>query len=216
MHIARSLAIVAAAVSLAGISACSVAADFSPRVVERAGYLDLGGFGLAAEKIDATFGLEPDFQDWEEVKEANCSEVAAGGSNYWAPNTARDLPTESAQEVALLAWAASITRGCPRELKSWEWAPEEEEAFARIEPGWRGWLTSGESVDSHLPSTPIPIPAAPPKVDDFSYEEWYDRWEQDAPTIPGGEGYAVYCEDGTISYSGGIQGACSWHGGVAD
>ncbi len=29
-----------------------------------------------------------------------------------------------------------------------------------------------------------------------------------------GNGYTVYCEDGTISKSGGIQGACSHHGGV--
>jgi hypothetical protein len=33
--------------------------------------------------------------------------------------------------------------------------------------------------------------------------------------IQGGTGYDVYCVDGTISHSGGIQGACSWHGGVA-
>jgi hypothetical protein len=30
-----------------------------------------------------------------------------------------------------------------------------------------------------------------------------------------GNGYAVICADGTISDSGGIQGACSYHGGVA-
>ena len=29
-----------------------------------------------------------------------------------------------------------------------------------------------------------------------------------------GNGYTVYCEDGTVSKSGGIQGACSHHGGV--
>lgn len=33
--------------------------------------------------------------------------------------------------------------------------------------------------------------------------------------IPGGNGYPVVCADGTISNSGGIQGACSHHGGVA-
>jgi hypothetical protein len=30
-----------------------------------------------------------------------------------------------------------------------------------------------------------------------------------------GTGYPVMCVDGTISYSGSHQGACSWHGGVA-
>ena len=33
--------------------------------------------------------------------------------------------------------------------------------------------------------------------------------------IPGGSGSPVMCNDGTLSYSGGIQGACSWHGGEA-
>jgi hypothetical protein len=34
-------------------------------------------------------------------------------------------------------------------------------------------------------------------------------------TLPSGNGYPVMCADGTMSDSGGIQGACSWHGGVA-
>jgi hypothetical protein len=36
-----------------------------------------------------------------------------------------------------------------------------------------------------------------------------------APTIGSGNSYAVTCADGTISDSGGIQGACSYHGGVS-
>jgi hypothetical protein len=41
-----------------------------------------------------------------------------------------------------------------------------------------------------------------------------------SPTYPApttdypGRGSTVTCADGTISHSGGIQGACSWHGGV--
>ena len=42
-----------------------------------------------------------------------------------------------------------------------------------------------------------------------------------SPTVPGGptipypgRGYPVVCADGWISHSGGIQGACSHHGGV--
>jgi hypothetical protein len=37
-----------------------------------------------------------------------------------------------------------------------------------------------------------------------------------SPTVlPPGNGYPVRCNDGSISTSGGIQGACSHHGGVA-
>jgi hypothetical protein len=34
------------------------------------------------------------------------------------------------------------------------------------------------------------------------------------PNYPNGHGYTVQCADGTYSQSGGIQGACSHHGGV--
>jgi hypothetical protein len=34
------------------------------------------------------------------------------------------------------------------------------------------------------------------------------------PNFENGSGYVVQCEDGTWSHSGGIQGACSWHGGI--
>jgi len=34
------------------------------------------------------------------------------------------------------------------------------------------------------------------------------------PPSNSGGGYSVTCNDGTTSYSGGKQGACSWHGGV--
>jgi hypothetical protein len=54
------------------------------------------------------------------------------------------------------------------------------------------------------PTTPAPAPTAP---------------SQPAPTGPvipnPGRGYPVRCNDGSISNSGGIQGACSHHGGVA-
>lgn len=40
-----------------------------------------------------------------------------------------------------------------------------------------------------------------------------DTW---TPVIGDGNGYSVFCNDGSISNSGGIQGACSHHGGVAD
>lgn len=57
----------------------------------------------------------------------------------------------------------------------------------------------------------------------FATTDWVDITP--APTLPTlppdpgvigpGNGYPVICNDGSISNSGGIQGACSWHGGVA-
>ncbi|MEA2167082.1 MAG: hypothetical protein QOF76_382 [Solirubrobacteraceae bacterium] len=37
----------------------------------------------------------------------------------------------------------------------------------------------------------------------------------DPTVLPPGNGYPVVCADGSVSTSGGIQGACSHHGGVA-
>lgn len=47
-------------------------------------------------------------------------------------------------------------------------------------------------------SAPSPTPAPGPTI----------------PNYPNGKGYPVECSDGTWSQSGGIQGACSHHGGV--
>jgi hypothetical protein len=36
------------------------------------------------------------------------------------------------------------------------------------------------------------------------------------PNFPNGNGYIVQCSDGEWSHSGGLSGACSWHGGETD
>lgn len=66
--------------------------------------------------------------------------------------------------------------------------------------------------------------------DDYSDEDYGGYSDDDAysdddyggtppgeniPNYDNGRGYRVQCEDGTYSQSGGIQGACSHHGGVA-
>jgi hypothetical protein len=68
-------------------------------------------------------------------------------------------------------------------------------------------------------SAPEPPPAyedAPPAYDEDIPEEPATAPGENIPNYENGRGYRVQCEDGTYSQSGGIQGACSWHGGVAD
>lgn len=51
--------------------------------------------------------------------------------------------------------------------------------------------------------------------DDYGYEPSHGYGGQPTTEDFGsGNGYVVECEDGTLSDSGGIQGACSHHGGV--
>lgn len=51
--------------------------------------------------------------------------------------------------------------------------------------------------------------------DEYGYEPSYGyRGHPTTEDFGSGNGYIVECEDGTMSDSGGIQGACSHHGGV--
>lgn len=72
--------------------------------------------------------------------------------------------------------------------------------------GRRKFAASGIK-DVTKPVAPTPtIPPPPVYVPPPTYTP---------PTVDyPGTGYPVMCADGTLSYSGGIQGACSWHGGV--
>jgi hypothetical protein len=63
------------------------------------------------------------------------------------------------------------------------------------------------------PSEPDPdftVPDTGPSVPDTSSTPP----GEDIPNYPNGRGDRVPCADGTYSHSGGIQGACSYHGGV--
>jgi hypothetical protein len=60
-------------------------------------------------------------------------------------------------------------------------------------------------------TTPAPSDSSPPSSgDDPNFCDTHDC----IPNYPNGNGYTVQCADGTYSDSGGIQGACSHHGGV--
>jgi hypothetical protein len=66
-----------------------------------------------------------------------------------------------------------------------------------------------ETAPSDLPpAVAPPSPAAGTGTDDFC------ATHDCIPNYPDGNGSTVQCSDGSFSHSGGIQGACSHHGGV--
>jgi hypothetical protein len=76
-----------------------------------------------------------------------------------------------------------------------------------------------------IDSTPLPsdgAPSSPPPSSDYgapsdstpSSPDFCDTHDC-IPNYPNGNGSTVQCNDGSFSQSGGIQGACSHHGGVA-
>jgi len=85
---------------------------------------------------------------------------------------------------------------------------------------------SGGDVTRYVSDCPLPTDdyvVDPPSdyeyPDDYepdyesSYSDFCDAHDC-IPNFDNGNGYLVQCEDGSWSHSGGIQGACSWHGGV--
>jgi hypothetical protein len=70
------------------------------------------------------------------------------------------------------------------------------------------WTDGGESSDSPPSETTSPTPSySAPDTSSTPPGE-------NIPNYDNGNGYRVHCADGTYSHSGGIQGACSHHGGV--
>jgi hypothetical protein len=70
--------------------------------------------------------------------------------------------------------------------------------------------SSGDSSSSASPNSPASSEAPARSVPDTSSTPPGGN----IPNYDNGNGYRVQCDDGTYSHSGGIQGACSHHGGI--
>ena len=84
--------------------------------------------------------------------------------------------------------------------------------FASQEPVFQAVVDSieGGCASASSAAPPAPPPPEPPPVESASFCDTHlciDNFDE-------GNGYPVQCNDGMWSQSGGIQGACSYHGGV--
>jgi hypothetical protein len=79
-----------------------------------------------------------------------------------------------------------------------------------------GYVPPDEYEPEYAP--PDDYDYTPPDDYDYTPPDDYDYTPpgENIPNYDNGRGYRVQCADGTYSHSGGIQGACSHHGGVAD
>jgi hypothetical protein len=78
------------------------------------------------------------------------------------------------------------------------------------EPPSRSYRPPSPSYEPPSPSYEPPSPSYEPPSSDLPTPG------ANIPNYENGRGYRVQCNDGMYSRSGGIQGACSGHGGVAD
>jgi hypothetical protein len=74
----------------------------------------------------------------------------------------------------------------------------------------------GDGAQSEAPSAPYGDGGSGAPNDTSGYDGGSDFCDTHdcIPNYPSGNGSTVQCADGTYSHSGGIQGACSHHGGV--
>ena len=147
----------------------------------------LGSFGLMAAKleVDYQFGATP--EAWLDIAEKNCMEMEGDEYSYWSFQK-DGLPEEAWVRV----WGASLFGTCRSKFPHYSRDAAERRAF---------WGAEAEiPISTEWGVAPARMTAS------FS------------PNSPGTSnprsGSMVTCKDGWVSFSGGKQGACSWHGGV--
>lgn len=136
----------------------------------------------------------------EQVRIADARVVRARSGGYRAAIAELGLTNETGW------WAVSVLSGKPT-----------DEGAVRIETFTGLHLCEGGVCQADVTDDSAYSDAGGSESYDYgdgSYD--YEYGPDTTEEYGSGSGYSVMCEDGTMSDSGGIQGACSWHGGVAD
>lgn len=164
----------------------------------------LGEMGTAIAKLEEQFDFRSTEREWVEILNKNCNQLAEDSDyEYWSFDTKSDsgLFTSVREDSYLLTWAVAVVYMCPELFpKAASWDEEYATIIVRSSeersaPGYgtapSAWTVSGKQQLINLQS---PRPSSGEN--------------------PASGGSRVVCKDGWVSYSGGKQGACSWHGGV--
>lgn len=155
-------------------------------------------------------GVAITLTEWQDLSDYICSDLAAGGSGRWLNDAGRTAPAEVQQELADLNLDGATLSQCS------DLEPE-------LPPG--AYSTSNISADLPL------LQSVAVMEDGYEYEQLLSEYEADLmaygrqydvdvsgllPSSTGstGSGYRTVCADGSVSNSGGRQGACSHHGGL--
>jgi hypothetical protein len=125
-------------------SADPVAGSFAPTPSPSPlSYAELGEFGRWARTIDELYGLEPDFQDWNDAAEANCDLQREGDTeSVYVPDAAVALaedPSGSMRPIGGRIWAAAVLTRCPDLLNTPPVRTQVDQKLAGldwVEPDW--------------------------------------------------------------------------------
>ena len=161
-----------------------------------------------SEKLGAAL----DASEWRNLSSIICSNLAAGGSGLYLSKTAAALPAKDQWKLTDLYLDAAVEGTC--------------ESAQKPPPSVGMSYTSNMQVDVYTDLTSSQM------AEDREYQQLLIQYITDVRTygrtyrvdvshlvaaVPGGSGasgHNVTCADGSVSSSGGKQGACSHHGGV--
>lgn len=183
----------------------------------------------SAEQLVRNFYADLNLRDfaaaWDRLTPA--ARAALGPYDTWRRGYDQTLSSEPGGLVAMVSGNASTVRFTLRATDLDACARHVRQRFAmtwwltRAGGRWRLGRADSSKITGHPPANKVADCSAPP--DDVDVPEDLDVPDDvEDPCItscdsggPRGNGYAVRCADGEISHSGGIQGACSHHGGLA-
>lgn len=162
----------------------------------------------------ATFGLEIESQQWQDLSDYICDDLAKGGAGLWTTPDSQSLSPEDQYTISVLNLDGAILSSCPegQGLSEWKSNYYGSPLSAR--------LAYSESLELQARSLEYQKLLTRYNQQLIEYGRKYNvdtspllAYSQSGGTTSGG-GYSVTCRDGTISESGGKSGACSHHGGV--
>jgi hypothetical protein len=138
----------------------------------------------------------------------------AASLQVWSP-AAEDTFTTSCESVAAQVTCTTHDGGAVKfpQAAVDRYSQSQADAYASahdLGPDPYEGLPSSGSDES------VPDYEAPDYDPDYTPPDDYTPPGENIPNYDNGRGYRVQCADGTFSHSGGIQGACSYHGGVAN
>lgn len=136
---------------------------------------------------------------------------------YWTSGQASDIQVYSPATKQVFATHCTVTAGIVRCTTHDRGAVRfSVAAIDRYDQDQADAYAASHDLGSGPPYSGDNAPSAPPSdgAGDPSSDPYFCDTHDCIPNYPNGNGYTVQCADGSYSQSGGIQGACSHHGGV--
>lgn len=175
---------------------------------------------LSYERVSAkykTYGLSLSKTAYDSLSEVVCKDMQKGGPGYYTSGDVSRLSSSGQETLARAMWLAFAFSCYPN---SYVHSKEDIDAIAQVMvddfPEYqRRMKAAGLTLPSSAPSAPYSGSGQSYSSSGSSGSGSSSAYGGYSGSTSSGSGYSVTCGDGSISGSGGKQGACSHHGGVS-